>query len=117
MNKTTVIIDAGNNILNPDDLQAKRAGPIVWLIYNHDSVAHKVSIDPDSFRIKGTTSRNNPLDTITVTALTADVGPNQLGLITANIKDNATYAKYKYDITSQGGKPMTLDPDLDVVDP
>ena len=116
MNKTTIIIDAGNNILDPDDLQAKRAGPIAWLIYNHDSVSHIVTIDPNSFKIKGTNSKDNPLDK--GAPLTVDVAPNQLGLITAKIKGNATYAKYKYDITSQGGgPPATLDPDLDVVDP
>ena len=109
---TTIVIDTGNTILDPDKLTSLRAGPAAWIVYNNDTAPHTVVIDPGSFKIKGTPNHVNPL--VGNKSLSVTVDPDQYATIVAIIKGNAQYATYKYSIASDG---KTLDPDLDVVDP
>jgi hypothetical protein len=114
---TTVVIDTGNQILNPDDLKGARNGPVVWLFYNRDSAAHTAVIDPATFKLSGTPTYENPL--VEKKPISRNVDPGHFILLVANVRPDAQITKYKYSIASQtaGGKTTTLDPDLDVVDP
>jgi len=111
---TTIVVDVGNVIMDPDDIKSLRAGPVVWLVYNNDNTAHTVGIDPATFKIKDTGVYENPLAERKPLSSGA-VQPKSVGLINAHIKGDAQFAKYKYTITTVGGTP--LDPELDVVDP
>jgi hypothetical protein len=109
---TAIVIDTGNTILDPDELTSLRNGPIAWIVYNNDSVPHTVTIDPGSFKIKGTNNYVNPI--VGNKSLTAGVDPGEYGVLIGVIRGNAQVATYKYSILSDA---KTLDPDLDVVDP
>ena len=110
---TTIVVDTGNVIIDPDDIQSLRAGPAVWLVYNNDTTAHTVGIDPASFKIKATGVYENPLAEKRPLS-SGTVASKSVGIINAHIKGDAEFTKYKYTITSDG---QPLDPDLDVVDP
>jgi hypothetical protein len=114
---TAVIIDPGGKIFTMvKKLTAFPGAPVAWLIYNRDNETHTVVIDPASFRIMDTTNYVNPL--VQKNKLSRHVNPGLPAIpLVANVRDDASFEAYKYDITSEGGTPDTLDPELDVVDP
>jgi len=110
---TTIVVDTGNTLFDPDPLQCLRSGPVVWLVYNNDTTEHTVGIDPNSFKNESTGLYENPL--AEKKPLTVTVQPKSVGLMDAHIKGDAKFNAYKYTITTLGGTP--LDPELDVVVP
>ena len=109
---TTIVIDSGNSILDPDPPKCGRGGPVGWIVYNNDKAPHTVAIDPGKFKIKGTSTYVNPL--VGNKLLSVLVNPGDARFLDAIIKPDAQFQTYKYTISSD---KRELDPDLDVVDP
>src|SRR5205085_796834 len=95
---TTIVIDTGNIIGNPDPLASLRAGPVAWIVYNRDSAQHTVTIDPASFKIKQTGAYENPL--VGHSALHVSLQHGEYGVLVGIIKGNAQFETYKYTIVS-----------------
>ena len=114
---TAIVIETGNAIIDPDPLDCLSGAPLVWLVYNRDSVRHVVEIDPGTFKRKDTGKHEHPFPKSDKFSVTVD--PQKVKLIVADVKPNATPEQYKYSITSYSpnGTSVTLDPDFDVVDP
>jgi len=115
---TTITIQAGNEIVDPEPLVGLPKGPIAWIIDNEDSDPHDVSIDPLAFKNKKSGKKQNPLTKSTVLS-TSVSGNGGRGLLFAILKGGLTNVSFKYAIASTNGDGTSnqLDPDLDVIDP
>ena len=114
---TTIVVDSGNQIDDPQPLRCVPGAPVVWLVRNRDDSAHDVSIDPATFKRKDNGKHEHPFSKRDVLKVTVD--PDGFGLLVINIKKGAKNAVHKYSVGSSNGNGTTnvLDPDLEVVDP
>ncbi len=111
---TKIIIKPDGSVDKPEKLISFRKGPLVWLIHNkHLAADHTVTVDPNSFM------PSKPL--VEMTPLTTTVKPRQWDVLIGNIKPDAyVQTGYTYGIHAMNlanFQTVTIDPDLDVVDP
>jgi hypothetical protein len=114
---TTIVVQNGNKIDDPDPLVCIPGAPVTWLVFNQDGIAHDISIDPADFRRKDNGNHEHPFPKKDV--LTVTVQPNHYDVLYTTIKKGAKNVIYKYSVRSSNGDGTTnvLDPDLEVVDP
>jgi hypothetical protein len=112
-NITTIRIEADNKIEYPDRLTGEPDGQVLFIVENHDTTAHTVSIPTKKVKNKGSGKLENPFKKNTLEPATVKTGGT--GFITGEIKAlESRKEEFKYTIESDG---TSLDPDLDVVDP
>jgi len=120
--ETTIVINKGNKIAEPDRLVCLPGGPVTWLISNQDTETHTVIIDPEDFTHKSNGKHEHPL-TKDDELIAPHIPAGGFGLITATVRKGLKVENYKYLIRSandddDGGVTGSYrDPDFDVVDP
>lgn len=113
---TLIRIESGSVIGDADRFQVECDGLAIFIVENHDSRTHKVSIDPKKIKIKGTTKLEDPFEN--GATLNTKVAPGLTGIMAAFIRSGTSSGKtttFKYTIESDRADPK--DPDLDVIDP
>ena len=113
---TKIIIKKNGQIDIPGKLISFQKGVLVWLIHNKSTDPHTMSIDPASFKINGVPE--NPLQEDVL--LPVVVSPGGFDVIVGRLKPAARIAAYHYEINALDmvrNTRVTIDPDLDVVDP
>jgi hypothetical protein len=122
---TIIVIDGGNRIRNPRKVVCNPGSPVAFVVFNQDTIAHTVWIDPDRIVLKrARTSRANPF---AKAAKKVKVGAGDFGVIRQRVRPPGAFGKgklpltaYKYTIHSgdaAGRRARLLDPDVDVTQP
>jgi hypothetical protein len=122
---TIIVIQSANRIVDPRKIECNPGSPIAFLIFNGDTVAHTVWIDPETAVLKRKpTLRANPF---MWGARKARIAAGDFGVIRQRIRPIQAFASrklpvtvYKYTISSgdaNGRRARTLDPDVDVTLP
>lgn len=122
---TIIVIEAGNKIVNPRKVACNPGSPVAFVVFNLDTVAHTVWIDPETTVLKRRPkSRVNPF---VKGAKKVRVGAGDFGVMRQRIRpvhafagDKLPLGVYKYTISSgdaSGRRARTLDPDVDVTQP
>ncbi len=116
---TTITIQSGNVIDNPDPLVVPPEAAVVWIVDNQDGNPHDVSIDPALVTHKNNGKKEHPFILKCSVLEALGVGAGQRGIMFALTRAGLKNDQYKYEIASTNGNGTSnkLDPDLDVVDP
>jgi hypothetical protein len=104
---------------DPDPLVCLPEGPVVWLIRNNDGV-HGFDVTIDPMKFMHNTKKGHPFPNND--KLSTHVAPGNYGVLAAIVKKGFTRDHFTYviDVAQTGSspvRPISIDPDLDVIDP